>query len=186
MVEAPPLDATAERLERLQSALDHAVDDTRQFVRTRFVRSALSVDLAAAARDADDVRAVLAASRRARARTYYKAVAVVGGRYLSIFDGVTEFRIGERCTRTYCHARRGAFFVYDEPEKAFAAEFPAKSKLLHAPRAVLRVRSANYVRPTLPPARGHGDKLMLWELTPTGALPPPHGPEADARRKGWR
>ena len=55
---APPLDATAERLERLQSALDHAVDDTRQFVRTRFVRSALSVDLAAAARDADDVRAV--------------------------------------------------------------------------------------------------------------------------------
>ena len=108
-----PLDATAERLERLQSALDHAVDDTRQFVRTRFVRSALSVDLAAAASDADDVRAVLAASRRARARTYYKAVAVVGGRYLSIFDGVTEFRIGERCTRTYCHARRGAFFVYD-------------------------------------------------------------------------
>ena len=183
----PPLDATAERLERLQSALDHAVDDTRQFVRTRFVRSALSVDLAAGRATRRDVRASPRGEpARARARTYYKAVAVVGGRYLSIFDGVTEFRIGERCTRTYCHARRGAFFVYDEPEKAFAAEFPAKSKLLHAPRAVLRVRSANYVRPTLPPARGHGDKLMLWELTPTGALPPPHGPEADARRKGWR
>ncbi|KAL3910112.1 MAG: hypothetical protein SGPRY_009180, partial [Prymnesium sp.] len=65
-------------------------------------------------------------SRKAReARIYYKVVAKVGGRFFSVFDGRTEFRIGERIERERCHGRKAAFFVHSSAEAAQNAQFPA-------------------------------------------------------------
>jgi len=106
-------------------------------------------------------------ARKAREmRLYYKSVAKVQGRYFSVFDGATEFRIGERIERQRCHGRKAAFFVHVSAEAACISAFPVHSKMRHAPRAVLLVRADARSRPRVV----HG-KHTLWALTPVCEVP---------------
>ena len=73
---------------------------------------------------------------------YYKAVAVVDGRYLSIFDGVTEYRLGETTAQqTARQDHGGGWYVYGTPRAAATAELPDRCALADAPRAILKVRA---------------------------------------------
>ena len=90
---------------------------------------------------------------------FYKAVAKIEGRFFSVFDGMTEFKLGERIEREQCHGRKAAFFVHTSAEAARIAQFPESSKALHEARAILLVRS------DARPRHVHG-KVMLWEFTP--------------------
>lgn len=71
----------------------------------------------------------------------YKVVALVDGHLLSIFDGATEYVIGTRRDQLVLPGRGGGFYVYRTAEEALRAEFPKRSRLLRAPRALLRCRA---------------------------------------------
>ena len=169
-----------------------AIRDTQSLLRRQQRPSSLSLEqqLRIVEAELSSTSEVLQASQRARERHYYKVVAKLGaGDYVSIFDGQTRFRIGERIERVPCVGRRGAFFVYSDLGDATRAlhgggggngngngggggggtravrgrgnpSFPVCSKLLGAPRALLRVSSeARHER------TAHG-KCVLWSLTP--------------------
>jgi hypothetical protein len=125
--------------------------------------------VAEAVAEVQDSSSLLFAAQAARTRWYYKAVAKVDGRYLSIFDGQTEFKLGERIARIPALGHRGAFFAYDTIEAARdqLAAFPKGSKLIKADRALLRV-SGNV--PRTEARRAHG-KAMLWAMTPLEEVP---------------
>eukprot|EP01047_Picozoa_sp_COSAG01_P051817 COSAG01_NODE_5384_length_4294_cov_1.988796_4_plen_286_part_00 len=89
----------------------------------------------------------------ATARTYYKAVAVVrgggggggggeGGRFLSIYDGATEYRIGvdvyQPMDRNNMRETCGGFFCYTDAQQVFSAIVPSNSVLKSADRVVLK------------------------------------------------
>ena len=76
-------------------------------------------------------------------RTFYKVVAAVGTKLVSIFDGTTEYHLGRIRL-----APRGACgyapldccsFVWPTPQQAVNAAFPASAKALHAPRVLAKV-----------------------------------------------
>lgn len=67
----------------------------------------------------------------------WKLVANIDGRYLSIFDGETEYRVGEATTDTAKRDHEGGIYVYPTREQAERAVFPNGSQLLDAPRIVL-------------------------------------------------
>ena len=174
-----------------------AIRDTQSLLRRQQRPSSLSLEqqLRIVEAELSSTNEVLQASQRARERHYYKVVAKLGaGDYVSIFDGQTRFRIGERIERVPCMGRRGAFFVYSDLGDATRAlhgggdgnsdggggggggggtravrgrgnpSFPVCSKLLGAPRALLRVSSeARHER------TAHG-KCVLWSLTPVAEV----------------
>ena len=90
---------------------------------------------------------------------YYKAVAVVDGKCLSIFDGVTEYRLGETVVDAARQGHEGGIYCYDNLEDARSAAVPTASVLRNAPRAILRVRAeGRYCR--------YGNKLAFSRVTP--------------------
>ena len=175
-----------------------AIRDTQSLLRRQQRPSSLSLEqqLRIVEAELSSTSEVLQASQRARERHYYKVVAKLGaGDYVSIFDGQTRFRIGERIERVPCLGRRGAFFVYSDLGDATRAlhgggggadggdggsggggggtravrgrgnpSFPVCSKLLGAPRALLRVSSETRHERT-----AHG-KCVLWSLTPVAEV----------------
>ena len=173
-----------------------AIRDTQSLLRRQQRPSSLSLEqqLRIVEAELSSTSEVLQASQRARERHYYKVVAKLGaGDYVSIFDGQTRFRIGERIERVPCMGRRGAFFVYSDLGDATRAlhgggdgngngngggggggtravrgrgnpSFPVCSKLLGAPRALLRVSSEMRHERT-----AHG-KCVLWSLTPVAEV----------------
>ena len=161
-----------------------AIRDTQSLLRRQQRPSSLSLEqqLRIVEAELSSTNEVLQASQRARERHYYKVVAKLGaGDYVSIFDGQTRFRIGERIERVPCMGRRGAFFVYSDLGDATRAlhgggggtravrgrgnpSFPVCSKLLGAPRALLRVSSETRHERT-----AHG-KCVLWSLTPVAEV----------------
>ena len=176
--------------EALHYTIRVAIRDTQSLLRRQQRPSSLSLEqqLRIVEAELSSTSEVLQASQRARERHYYKVVAKLGaGDYVSIFDGQTRFRIGERIERVQCMGRRGAFFVYSDLGDATRAlhgggggdgggggtravrgrgnpSFPVCSKLLGAPRALLRVSSeARHER------TAHG-KCVLWSLTPVAEV----------------
>ena len=180
--------------EALHYTIRVAIQDTQSLLRRQQRPSSRSLEqqLISVAAELSSTKEVLQASQSARERHYYKVVAKLGGGdYVSVFDGQTRFRIGERIERVPCVGRRGAFFVYSDLGDATRAlhggsggggtralhgssggggtrgvhgrdkpSFPVFSKLLDAPRALLRVSSELRHDRT-----AHG-KCVLWSLTP--------------------
>ena len=82
------------------------------------------------------------------ARFYYKAVAVVededggGARFLSIYDGTTQYRIGTDLYQPMddddLGETCGGFFCYNSPEEVFNAIVPSNSVLKNAERAIIK------------------------------------------------
>lgn len=70
----------------------------------------------------------------------YKSVAVVDGKYLSIYDGETEYRIGQTVRQTAKSNHEGGYYCYDSAEDAEDASVPIISALDDAERAILRCR----------------------------------------------
>ncbi len=144
------------RLDTLLSCARHATEDTRHLVRSLHAESRLSLSRLEAAAAASALSAPLAVGLA------FKVVAEVEtARFVSIFDGVTQFRIGEKSTRHRMPGRRGAFFVHSTLRGACAQSFPADAKLLHAPRAVLLVRCEGGEH-----TPAHGSKRMHSGIEP--------------------
>lgn len=94
-----------------------------------------------------DASAIRKAARAARPATrleagdgWFKAVALVDGRMLSVFDGKTEYRLGEEMRQAVRTEHGGGFYAYPTLEAARRASVPSGSALIDAPRVVLRVR----------------------------------------------
>lgn len=95
---------------------------------------------------------------------YYKEVAVVDGRYYSIFDGATEYQIGVRLTQSAMPNHKGGFYVYKTVEEAGDVSVPRGSKLKDAPRAMLKLYcSGNY-------CKYNNGKISFSEVTPTEVI----------------
>lgn len=71
--------------------------------------------------------------------TAYKQVAVVNGKYLSIYDGVTEYTIGKEMVQQAKAEHHGGYYCYTSEKEAAQAEVPDTSVLLQAPRVILQV-----------------------------------------------
>ncbi|CAK9000280.1 unnamed protein product [Durusdinium trenchii] len=73
---------------------------------------------------------------------FFKIVALVNGRLLSIYDGVTEYAVGRILRSRALPQHRGGLYVARTPQEALRATFslPQNSKLLLAPRMLLRCR----------------------------------------------
>ena len=159
----PPLPrAGIHTVDALHHAVLLAIQDSRAVLR-RHRPPGLEQQLRAVRAETQSTEEALRASQSARERNYFKVVAKLRGQYVSIFDGQTIFRLGERTTRMPAVGRRGAFFVFTDIADAIQAlhgSFPSSSKLVDAPRAVLRVTSEQRHERT-----AHG-KCMLWSLTP--------------------
>jgi hypothetical protein len=106
------------------------------------------------------------------AATCYKVVAVVQGRYISIFDGRTHYKLGEIAEV------EGGCFVCPTLTAVLrhATRLPKRSLLLSAPRAIMRVAAWNaYGRPpNLPEHHAPLDdetKQIFSHIQPLEALP---------------
>lgn len=100
-------------------------------------------------------------ARREGGDTYYKAVAVADdGRLLSLFDGETEYRIGETLRERAGQGHTGGYYAYPTIEAARDAAVPDSSVLRDAPRAILRVRTEGSY------CRYDNGKLAFSALTP--------------------
>eukprot|EP00316_Scyphosphaera_apsteinii_P021359 CAMPEP_0119339330 /NCGR_PEP_ID=MMETSP1333-20130426/98038_1 /TAXON_ID=418940 /ORGANISM="Scyphosphaera apsteinii, Strain RCC1455" /LENGTH=172 /DNA_ID=CAMNT_0007350829 /DNA_START=52 /DNA_END=570 /DNA_ORIENTATION=- len=151
------------RFEQMHGTMKAALGDSRALVDHIRGYEALQQQLAELLEEAQDSTQLLQEAQEARLHTYYKVVANINGRYLSVFDGQTEFRMGERVARKPCHGHRGAFFLWASAADARSARFPRSSKLKHADRALLRVRGD---LPHSKARHAHGSKCMLWTFTP--------------------
>jgi len=168
------MDADMVRLDQLSTVATALLrDDLVGWRRHAALRAARNVRIqeavAEAVAEVEDSSNLLLAAYAARMRWYFKVVAKVDGRYLSIFDGQTEFKLGERIARMPALGHRGGFFAYDTIEDARdqLAMLPKGSKLIKADRTVLRV-SGNV--PHAEARRAHG-KVMLWAMTPLEEVP---------------
>lgn len=52
---------------------------------------------------------------------YYKIVAKVTGKYYSIYDGKTEFSLGQTLYQKAISSHQGGFYVYNTPQEAIYA-----------------------------------------------------------------
>ena len=107
------------------------------------------------------------AGRKSPAReggeAYYKAVAVMDGRWFSIYDGQTEYQIGVTLSQRTGQGHAGGYYVYASRGEAEAADVPSRSSLKDADRIILRVRAeGSYCR--------YGDKLSFSKVTPLEAV----------------
>ncbi len=113
-----------------------------------------------------DARALKAAVRAAKPAlreggdTYYKQVALVDGRLLSIFDGETEYRLGETISENARQHHEGGIYVYRSADAAKRAPFPRESALLSAERVLIRVRAEGRY------CRYDNGKLSFSRVTP--------------------
>ena len=105
------------------------------------------------------------------ARTYYKVVAFVNNRFVSIFDGRTTYVLDEVTSpRGGCWVAPDLLAVVQH-----AAHLPRKSKYLEAPRVILRVAGWNDagIPPEMP--SGHGEagrtKLLVANVMPLAVIP---------------
>jgi hypothetical protein len=71
-------------------------------------------------------------------RFYYKLVATCGPQLYSIYDGVTEYKIGEVCRQQAKKNMKGGYYVYETAEEAVQAKLPDNSALYVAPRALIK------------------------------------------------
>jgi hypothetical protein len=112
-------------------------------------------------------KAAEARERRA-ATVYYKAVAVADdGRLLSIFDGETEYRLGETLHETARPGHNGGYYVYETRTAAEDAEVPSDSALRDAPRAIIACHVAGKC------IRYDWGKLAFSRVTPLEVVPTP-------------
>lgn len=95
-----------------------------------------------------------------RAGTHYKAVAVVNGRYLSIYDGQTEYALGQELRQTAHQGHGGGYYVYPTAQEAALADVPDDSAYRHAEWIVLAVECAGSY------CRYSNGKLAFSRLTP--------------------
>ena len=96
---------------------------------------------------------------------YFKAVAVgEDGRWLSIFDGETEYRIGETLSQRTGQYHSGGYYVYSTKRDARNATVPKSSVLADAERVVLRVRAGGSY------CRYDNGKLAFSQVTPLGVV----------------
>ena len=106
-------------------------------------------------------------------RTYYKVVAVVGGKYVSIFDGQTRYELGQ------VTAPPGGCWVCPSLDAVtrHALRLPLRSALRELPRAILRATGWNDLGFAPPVPEGHppsdstGDKLLVSHVQPLDVLP---------------
>jgi len=78
---------------------------------------------------------------------YYKAVAVVDGKFLSIYDGETEYKLGEMLRQPARQSHGGGYYVYRTIDEAREAAVPGNSKLKDAPRAIIKLEcGGNYCK----------------------------------------
>lgn len=98
--------------------------------------------------------------RREGGEHYYKAVAVDGERLLSIFDGRTEYRLGETLVEPVRKGHGGGFYVYPSLADALEVDVPSNSALRRAPRAIIRVRAEGQY------TRYDNGKLAFSRVTP--------------------
>lgn len=97
--------------------------------------------------------------QREGGENYFKLVAVVGDKFLSIYDGQTEYQIGQEMKQAAHQDHQGGYYVHASADEAKSAAFPDGSTLLKAPRALLRVRAeGNYCR--------YDNKLAFSRITP--------------------
>jgi hypothetical protein len=80
-------------------------------------------------------------ARREGGDDYYKKVALVDGRMLSIFDGETEYKIGVTVKDTPRQNHGGGIYVYNSITDALNAAFPGDSALKDAEHVIIRVRA---------------------------------------------
>ena len=106
----------------------------------------------------------------AGARTYYKVVAVIGRRFVSIFDGKTQYKMDQVTTPP------GGCWVCPDllAVVQHATTLPSRSAQLDAPRAILQVAGWNTggVPPRMP--AGHSQsrsKLLVSHVMPLAVLP---------------
>jgi hypothetical protein len=116
-----------------------------------------------------DEDALRQAGRKTPAReggdNYYKAVAVVDdGRWLSIYDGETEYRIGETLSQRPGQQHTGGYYVYASMRDAKDAAVPGNSVLGDSKRVVLRVRAEGSY------CRYDNNKLSFSRVTPLEAV----------------
>jgi hypothetical protein len=96
---------------------------------------------------------------------YYKAVAVADdGRWLSIYDGETEYRIGETLSQRPGQRHTGGYYVYASMRDAQDAAVPGNSILEDAQRVILRVRAEGSY------CRYDNHKLSFSRVTPLEAI----------------
>ena len=78
-------------------------------------------------------------------KLFFKQVAVIKGRFFSIFDGKTEFVLGTTLHEPAQPAHGGGFYVYRTAEEALFADMYVSHRQMHegglfvAPRTVLKV-----------------------------------------------
>lgn len=72
---------------------------------------------------------------------YYKSVAVIDGRFYSIFDGTTEYVLGQEMKQPARQGHNGGYYVYRSVDEAEEVNVPSSSKLKDAPRAILRIKA---------------------------------------------
>lgn len=108
------------------------------------------------------------------AKVFYKSVAVVDGKHVSVFDGVTEYRVGHTLFQPHSPDHGGGLYVYRTQEaclRADAETFPSSSAMLQQPRALARVLAWNELRETEPIR--YGEKLAFEYLHVQAFLPYP-------------
>lgn len=104
------------------------------------------VKLAKSVQELGDVLAVLRNEKQIKIRTkinqvhiVYKAVALVDNKYLSIYDGKTEYIIGKEMTQAARANHCGGFYTYPTIEDAKNCNVPNNSALLNEKRVVLKL-----------------------------------------------
>jgi hypothetical protein len=82
--------------------------------------------------------------------TGYKVVAVRDGRYLSLYDGVTEYKLGERLEQAAKSNHQGGFYVFENPCDCGEGNIPLPGEAIlrrWPHRAILKVEyGGNLVR----------------------------------------
>ena len=91
---------------------------------------------------------------------YYKSVAVTEeNKYVSIFDGETQYQIGKTVAERPARNHGGGIYVYKSQQEAEEVEVPADSKAKDLPRIILKVRAeGSYCR--------YKNKLSFSKVTP--------------------
>lgn len=78
--------------------------------------------------------------RREGGEDYYKAVALVDGRMYSIYDGKTEYVLGQEMRQQSQQQHGGGYYVYGSILDAIHARVPAASKLADTKRVIIQCR----------------------------------------------
>jgi hypothetical protein len=100
---------------------------------------------------------------------HFKLVAVVEGRYFSIYDGTTEYAIGRMLREPARPNHGGGYYCYPAIDDIRSARphrlFPDESALADAPKAILKVRVGGRK------IKYDNGKVAFSELTPIEVLP---------------